>query len=189
MNSILEVVALQALNSGGKTLSPPVSFQLKESQVLFFRGENGAGKSTLLKTLLGLHPYFQGHYNFLIQMSEVQYLPQLGNLHFHLPLSLRDMVDAKTSESTLLAGLDLSKKWNTASGGERQKVLLASVLQKKPRLLVLDEPFNHVDHDSGFTLENSLQEFLRDHPKSSLLLVSHRPLQNSWLNVQTVEIR
>lgn len=189
MTTLLEVQNLQALSGEGHRLSPVINFELQEGEVLFLRGENGAGKSTLLKTLLGLHKHYEGQFHFSIPPSQIEYLPQLGNLHFHLPLTLKDMLPATQSDSPLLKDLDLNKKWNTASGGERQKILLASVLAKAPRLLVLDEPFNHVDKESGQILEDALGRFLKDHPQSSLMLVSHRALIQSWPKVRFLEIR
>lgn len=188
MANLLEVRNLQAFSREGRMLSPAVSFDLQQGEVLFLRGENGAGKSTILKTLLGLHKYKSGDYNFQVSASDIQYLPQLGNLNFHLPLTLADMLE-DAANSPLLKGLDLNKMWNTASGGERQKVLFTSALQKKPRILFLDEPFNHVDKDAGVLLEESLSHYLRDNPKSAMILVSHRALVQDWPKVRFVEIR
>ncbi len=188
MAKLLEVRNLQAFSREGVILSPTVQFELQEGEVLFLRGENGAGKSTILKTILGLHKYFSGTFHFSAQPSEVQYLPQLGNLNFHLPLTLADMLEGKV-DSPLLAGLDLSKKWNTASGGERQKILFTSALMKKPRVLLLDEPFNHVDKEASHLLEESLSHYLRENPQSAMMLISHRSLVRDWPKVRFVEIR
>lgn len=189
MSYLLNVTNLKCKNSSGEWISPLVSFELQAGEVLFLRGENGAGKSTLLKTILGLHKKFVGTIQFNLHPDEIQYLPQLGNLHFHLPLTLQDMLKDASSESPLLRGLDLKKKWNTASGGERQKILLASVLEKNPRLLILDEPFNHVDQESVLLIEEALGSFLKSHPESSLILVSHRAFVQEWARVRFLEIR
>jgi len=188
MAKLLEVQNLQAFSREGTPLSPTVHFELQEGEVLFLRGENGAGKSTILKTILGLHKYYRGNFQFTPNPSEIQYLPQLGNLNFHLPLTLADMLDGKV-ESPLLAGLDLSKKWNTASGGERQKILFTSALMKNPRVLLLDEPFNHVDKEASHLLEESLSSYLKEHPQSAMILISHRALIHDWPKVRFVEIR
>ncbi|WP_413558741.1 ATP-binding cassette domain-containing protein [Bdellovibrio sp. HCB209] len=188
MNKLLSVSELQALSKNGTKLSPAVNFELHSGDVLFLRGDNGAGKSTILKTLLRLHPYFSGTFKFNVSISEIEYLPQLGNLNFHLPLTLADMLGDAVS-SPLLAGLDLNKKWNTASGGERQKVLFSAALAKKPKVLVLDEPFNHVDKDAGLLLEQGLIQFLKDNPQSALVLVSHRPFSQNHSQVRYLEIQ
>ncbi|NUN06744.1 MAG: ABC-F family ATP-binding cassette domain-containing protein [Bdellovibrio sp.] len=189
MSNLLRVTNLRAKNPAGEWISPQISFDLQAGEVLFFRGENGAGKSTLLKTILGLHKKFTGEFQFALRPEEIQYLPQLGNLHFHLPLTLQDMLKNTGTGSPLLQGLDLQKKWNTASGGERQKILLASVLEKNPRLLILDEPFNHVDKESVEVIEDALGTFLKSHPQSSMILVSHRAFVQDWAHVRFLEIR
>lgn len=192
MTKLLEVQNLQAFSKEGAQLSPAVNFELQNGEVLFLRGENGAGKSTILKTILGLHQYFKGSFHFSVDSAQIQYLPQLGNLNFHLPLTLADMLADPSNQhapSPLLAGLDLNKKWNTASGGERQKILFTSALMKKPRILLLDEPFNHVDKEAGHLLEKSLSHYLQEHPESAMILISHRALIQDWPKVRFVEIR
>ncbi len=188
MNTLIEVENLRAFSRDNVPLTPVVSFDLAEGEVLFLRGENGAGKSTLLKTLLGLHKKYEGSFKLHIPSTQIQYLPQLGNLHFHIPLSLEDMCSGPL-DSPLLQGLDLKKPWNTASGGERQRILLASVLAKKPRLIILDEPFNHIDKEASELLEKRLSEYFHDHPQSSLIVVSHRPLVKVWSTVRFLEIK
>lgn len=189
MTDILELKDLQPLNQQGAPLAPVVRLSLQAGEVLFVRGDNGSGKSTLLKTILGLHKNFKGQYKLNIPESSIQYLPQLGNLTFHLPFCLKDMLPSLTSESPLLKGLDLNKKWNTASGGERQKVLLAEILAQKPKLLVLDEPFNHVDAQATSDLEEALGFYLNENPDSSLIIVSHRALVQSWSRVRFLELK
>lgn len=189
MNTILEVKNLQALNLEGEFISRPISFELQQGEVLFLRGENGAGKSTLIKTLIGLHKFYSGHFRLMISEEKTQYLPQLGNLNFHLPLTLKDMLPPFAGVSPLLKDLDLTKKWNTASGGERQKISLAALLAQEPELLFLDEPFNHVDKASSAILEEALSLFLQTHPRSSLVIVSHRAFVQDWPGVRFLEIR
>ncbi|HEX7672705.1 MAG TPA: ATP-binding cassette domain-containing protein [Bdellovibrio sp.] len=188
MAKLLEVKGLQAFSRENRALSPIVNFELHEGEVLFLRGENGAGKSTIMKTLLGLHKNYVGEFQIFPSKNEIQYLPQLGNLSFHLPLTLADMLESP-SNSPLLKGLDLNKKWNTASGGERQKVLFTSALMKQPRILFLDEPFNHVDREAGLLLEESLGDYLKTHPQTAMVLISHRSLILDWPTVRFVEIR
>ncbi len=189
MSAILSVRDLQVLSPDGTMISPQVTFDLSEGEVLFLRGENGAGKSSILKSLLGLHKYHTGHIDLQISRDKIQYLPQLGSLNFHLPLTLADVLDSANPDQNLLSGLELHKKWNTASGGERQRVLLASLLAKQPRLLVLDEPFNHVDRPSAQLLEKALNDFLQSHSESALILVSHRALLDQLKTVRFLEIQ
>ncbi|MNS94970.1 Zinc import ATP-binding protein ZnuC [compost metagenome] len=185
---LLKASQLQAFTKEGKALSPQVNIKITPGEVLFLLGDNGAGKSTLLKSLLKLHTSIKGKIEFFVKIDEVQYLPQLGTLQFHIPLALQDLLPSDCN-SPLLKNLDLSKLWNTASGGERQKVLLAALLAKRPKILILDEPFNHVDKDSALQLEESLQDYIKNNPESAMIMVSHRALVSSWPRVRFMEIR
>lgn len=180
---------LQPLDSEKKAITPALTFQVEPRNVFLIKGENGSGKSTLLKVLLGLHRSFSGHFKINIPSSAIRYLPQLGNLQFHIPMNLSDFFEKEeTSQAPLLHGLDLQKGWNTASGGERQKVLLAAALEDEPHLLILDEPFNHIDEKSCVVIENGLLEYSQAHPESAIVIVSHRPLSLSWQNILTLEL-
>jgi ABC-type Mn2+/Zn2+ transport system ATPase subunit len=186
---LLETKDLRPLSSDDIHLSPKLNLKIESGDVVFLNGDNGSGKSTLLKTILGLHKTYEGHFSFHLSKDDIQYLPQLGNISFHLPLTLLDILNGADTKSVLLNGLDLSKKWNTASGGERQKVLLAGILASRPKFLILDEPFNHVDKDSGTALENALAEYFKNTPESALLMISHRPVSAFAKSARQVDLR
>lgn len=186
---LLKALDLQPLDIEKNAITRPLSFQVHSGIVTLIKGENGSGKSTLLKVLLGLHKNFQGSFQIDLTSSDIRYLPQLGNLQFHIPMTLSDFFKKPhTSQSPLLQGLNLQKFWNTASGGERQKVLLAAALEDTPRLLILDEPFNHIDEKSCTVIEEGLLQYNKSHPESAIVIVSHRALSLPWPNIQTVEL-
>lgn len=186
---ILKALDLQPLDIERKAITRPLSFQVHSGNVFLIKGENGSGKSTLLKVLLGLHKSFSGQFHMNLASSTVCYLPQLGNLQFHIPMNLSDFFKKEsTAKSPLLNGLDLKKFWNTASGGERQKVLLATALEDEPRLLILDEPFNHIDEKSCTVIEQGLLEYSQTHPESAIVIVSHRSLTLAWQNIEALEL-
>ena len=67
----------------------------------------------------------------------------------------------------------LSTGGGPLSGGERQRVALARVLLRRPRMLVLDEPTNHMDAGSS----QALMALLRQLPgRPVVLVVSHDPV-------------
>ena len=97
-----------------------------------------------------------------------------------MPLSLRDVVSLSLSQVGdeeiislgLLSHSQLSFNWNTASGGEKKRTLLTQILLKSPRLILLDEPFNHLDKESHELIGHCLHEFVQ-RKTGALILVSH----------------
>ncbi|WP_141335827.1 ABC-F family ATP-binding cassette domain-containing protein [Paenibacillus sp. tmac-D7] len=79
--------------------------------------------------------------------------------------------DAQTTAKTVLSKLgirDFAQKVGTLSGGQRKRVAMARVLIQPADLLILDEPTNHIDHETVEWLEDFLAGW-----KGALLLVTH----------------
>jgi len=156
--------------SASALLLNQLSLSVPAGELLAVLGPNGVGKSTLLKLIAGLLPCKQGRIfvdtTDLDSLSRrerarrIAYLPQitetaqvtvfeavlLGRLpHLGLAPSERDlaMVDAIICDLGLdsLSGRPVGR----LSGGELQKVVIARALVQEPRLLLLDEPVNHLD--------------------------------------------
>jgi len=178
----------------GKTILNNLCVELRSGQLLFITGPNGAGKSTLLKVLLGQFPRKSGDIRFFVPMDRIGYIPQLANTETHLPLTLRDVLKISVDgllnldaifKLALIENRDLDLRWNTASGGERKRVLLTRALIKDPALLILDEPLNHLDSDSRTRTISALRDFLQSPnglPKA-LILVSHDGFSSSELSL------
>lgn len=154
-----------------------ISIRLDGQQRVGVIGPNGCGKSTLLRLLAGQLDPLAGTRK---PMSEAVYLDQrLTNL---VPgktvLEQMQAVNMEASEGDLrmrLAQLDLDTQKITLpsellSGGERLKAALALVLYADPpaRLLLLDEPGNHLDLPSTHALEAMLCSY-----QGALVVVSH----------------
>jgi manganese/iron transport system ATP-binding protein len=144
-------------------------------------GPNGAGKSTLLKAVLGLVPVASGRITVLGRTPvearrDVSYVPQADTLDPEFPISAGQVVlmgryrglgrlrrptaaDRQAVHDALervgLAGR-AGHRFGTLSGGQRQRVLLARAIAARPRLLLLDEPFNGVDAVSEEALLRSI---------------------------------
>ena len=158
---------------GDFTAVDHVSFSLQPGDWLMLAGPNGAGKSTLVNALSQSVPYtgkflLEGkdiHFlkpaalareiGVLAQHHRVEYsytveeIVGLGRYaHERGFLSHRDSDGGEALERALaLTGLTGLRRANalTLSGGELQRVFLAQVFAQDPRILVLDEPANHLD--------------------------------------------
>ena len=141
-------------------------------------GVNGAGKSTLLKILAGqtvpttgtftlganvAAGYFSQHAMELLEPKKsvfetVQDAMPLANIGV-----IRNLLGA-----FLFSGDSVDKRIENLSGGERSRVVLATLLARPLNLLILDEPTNHLDIRSREILLEALREFT-----GTVLLVSH----------------
>lgn len=141
-------------------------------------GVNGAGKSTLLKVICGeTQPtsgvcqvgagvklgYFSQHALDVLDSDKTVY----DELHDRIPQAtlgyVRNLLGA-----FLFSGDDIYKKISSLSGGEKSRVVLATILAEPVNLLILDEPTNHLDIASREILLKSIQAF-----DGTVLLVSH----------------
>ncbi|MFC1850777.1 ABC transporter ATP-binding protein [candidate division CSSED10-310 bacterium] len=157
-----------------------ISLQLQAGEMLGLIGPNGSGKSTILRIAAGLMKADCGQvlldkksiyaYTRRAVACLLGYLPQkvvsefnyaarevvsMGRFPHHQGigfLSVRDKnIIAQALEQTEITSL-AERPFNQLSGGEQQRVLLASVLAQQPRLLLLDEPTTALDihHKSKF---------------------------------------
>ncbi|HEY3404853.1 MAG TPA: ABC transporter ATP-binding protein [Ohtaekwangia sp.] len=162
-------------------------------QKIAVAGETGSGKSTLLKTIAGMSQPDKGEVQFENKpvYDKVEKLigghPGIAYLsqHFELPKFLR--VEQVLSYANTLPQQDatrlykicqidhlLSRKTDQLSGGEKQRIAMARLLISSPRLLLLDEPFSHLDLVHKNTLKAVIDD-LGAKLKITCVLVSHDP--------------
>jgi ATPase subunit of ABC transporter with duplicated ATPase domains len=161
-------------------LTQPLNIHLNGPFRLHIVGANGSGKSALIKTILGQVKPFYGRSSLHVDMA---YLDQhftafagdktaIENVCIH-----QETLTEKEGRDRLawlrLRNTKADVPFRQLSGGEQLKVALASKLlgHKTPKLLILDEPANHLDLDSIIALEQALETF-----KGAMIIVSHDEL-------------
>ena len=154
-----------------------VSFELKKGEKLGILGGNGLGKSTLLKTLVNRLPALAGEYRFGTNV-QIGYFDQQMAMYSSNKTVLDDYWDEfpnltetevrNALGAFLFSGDDVFKNIDMLSGGEKVRLALCKILKRRPNVLVLDEPTNHMDIVGKETLESMLKDFT-----GTLIFVSH----------------
>ena len=140
-----------------------VSFNVKEHEIFGFIGPNGAGKSTTIRTLLGLIFPTSGHATIFGQdivkegnklRRSIGYLP--SEVFYYEKMKVIDLLKYSASffegnhiermhELADIMELDLNRRIEDLSFGNKKKVGIVQGLLHKPKLIILDEPTSGLD--------------------------------------------
>ncbi len=183
-----------SLFKNGRMLFEPISIHIPFGKVVLISGINGIGKSSFLDFLNGQKQSFSGTVKFQPNPKRTLLLSQLHAPKTLLPYSLAEVAqllsmttqkiqeeDATTDE--LIPTQDQpwfpettkSIMWNNASGGERMRALMSGALRSRAEVLLLDEPFNHLDQIASEAIEHAILDhsLKSNFVKKTLFLVSH----------------
>ncbi|MBN8542015.1 MAG: ABC-F family ATP-binding cassette domain-containing protein [Deltaproteobacteria bacterium] len=180
-----EVVKFQGLGKTWKTedgreklVFRGASGLVKRQDRIAVVGVNGAGKSTLLKIITGQTEATEGQ-STIGASIEVGYFSQ-NSLDILDPRStIVEEVHSRIPNSNLgtvrsllgafkFSGDEVEKKISILSGGEKSRVVLATILARPVNFLVLDEPTNHLDIASREALLDAVKNF-----PGTVMIVSH----------------
>jgi ATPase subunit of ABC transporter with duplicated ATPase domains len=157
---------------GDTLLIDDLSFKLPPAGIVGVIGPNGAGKTTLFRMLVGTEKPDAGalrvgdtvkiayvDQNRETLNGEKTVFEEITGGNELIALGKRE-VNARAYCSWFnFRGADQQKKVGTLSGGERNRLLMAKLLQTGGNLLLLDEPTNDLDVDTLRALEDALLEF------------------------------
>ncbi len=154
-----------------------LTLRVRRGQKIGVIGPNGAGKSAFLKTAAGLLPPVKGKLTLGLNV-DVGYFDQqtialssaqsvLEHFHDSFP-SLTEKEVRDILGAFLFTGKDTTKKVSSLSGGEKSRLILAELFQRRPNFFLLDEPTNHMDIPARETLESAFKAYT-----GTLLFVSH----------------
>ena len=166
---------------GDKLLFENLNFSLPKGGIVGIIGPNGAGKTTLFRMITGKEHPDSGEFKVGTSVKLAYVDQSRDNLSpdksvFQEISGGNDLMMVGTKEMNSRAyvsrfnfqGDSQQKKVGTLSGGERNRVQLAKVLQEGGNLLLLDEPTNDLDVNTMRALEEALLEF-----GGSAVVISH----------------
>ncbi|MBI2780213.1 MAG: energy-dependent translational throttle protein EttA [Chloroflexi bacterium] len=170
-DQVIEVEHLRK-GFGDRLLIEDLSFTLPRSGIVGIIGPNGAGKTTLFRMLVGAEPADAGAITVgdTVAMSYVDQSRDALDASKTVFQEITQGVEVVKSGSREIParayvssfnfrGTDHQKLVGTLSGGERNRVHLAKLLQSNGNVLLLDEPTNDLDVDTLRALEAGLESF------------------------------
>lgn len=193
---MLKINHLQFAYTKEKPTLQNINFEVKKGEHVAVIGESGCGKSTLLHLIFGNLDLDEGEifwngkkvlgpaYNLIPGLDDVKLLTQEFDLmpfisveeNLKKHLSRMNPEENEVISQDLLKTVDLlelaTTKVKYLSGGQKQRVALAQALAKKPNLVLLDEPFSHIDQYKKNQLRRELFSYLKKE-KITCLFATH----------------
>lgn len=166
---------------GEKEVLHGVSFEVESGKALGLLGRNGAGKTTTIRILMDVFHANSGEIRidgrkFVPSEYQIGYLPEERGLYpkrtvieqmiYLAQLRGLDKKTAETNAKRWLNRLEVAeyetRKLETLSKGNQQKVQLAATLVANPDIVILDEPFSGLDPVNSQILKDVVSELIAD---------------------------
>lgn len=173
------------------------NMEVNRGEAVFICGASGQGKTTLLKLLIGFYSPDKGEilyndinlkeidkndlYKHVIYMNQEPFLFK-GTLRENILLG-DNYSDEEIMETLKVCNMaefihensldyEIDEMGKNISGGQRQRICLARVLLRKPKLLILDEPFSALDNENKISIMKGLLQYIVEN-NFSLIVASH----------------
>lgn len=166
-----------------------LNLRLDGNEIVAILGPSGCGKSTLLRCIVGLEEAERGEIRFASKRREegVGYLFQQPILYPHLNVAAnialgfkakpskkeRKITIARELESVELDGFE-SRRVESLSGGEAQRIALLRAMLGQPEVLLLDEPFSALDLETRRSITVQTRKWLKQR-NTAAIHVTHDP--------------
>ena len=175
-----------------------VDLAVEEGELLCLLGPSGCGKTTVLRLAAGLEPLQEGRVRIghSLVAGEGRGLPPeargvglvfqdfalfpnrsvRGNVMFGMRDVPRRRRAAMADEHLARVGMahHADRMPHTLSGGQQQRVAIARALARRPRVMLLDEPFSSLDAETRAEVRTETIDLLR-HAKVATIMVTHDP--------------
>lgn len=190
----MDVISIQGLSKyyGRSRGIENVTFSVKEGEIFGFIGPNGAGKSTTIRTLLGLLHPTSGSATIFGQdialhgpsiREHIGYLP--SEVFYYEKMKVKELLEYSASyypgdhtkrmhELASRLELDLHRRIEDLSYGNKKKVGIVQGLLHSPKLIILDEPTSGLDPLMQHTFFSLLKE---ENERGATILFSSHILQ------------
>lgn len=191
------MLSLQNIHlSYDKKILDGISLEISAGEIIGIAGKSGEGKTSLLKIIAGLIDSTEGivlldgkqvagpSMKLIPGHQEIQLVNQdfaldnfqtaeenIRNKMLHLPKPMQESFIAELLEVVRLTHLR-EREAQTLSGGEQQRLAIARALALEPKILLLDEPFVHLDTELRIQLISYLIELKRVR-NMSIIIVTH----------------
>ena len=180
-----------------------VNLEINEGEFVILAGRSGCGKSTLLRCFNGLIPHFydgemigkvevcgldtRQHPPYILSQYAGMVFQNPDNQLFALTVEAdiafalenlsfpRDEIKKRVNQALEIMGIEELRDKSTLelSGGQKQKVAIASILAMHPKILLLDEPTSSLDPFSAKQLIDTIIDLNQKH-RITILIAEHR---------------
>ena len=191
---MLKIKGLEKTYPGGKKAVDNIDLEITKGEIFGFIGHNGAGKTTTIKSIVGILPFEKGEIlvdgkditknpieckkimayipdnpDLYELLTGIQYLNFICDLYNITVEERRESIDKYAQMFEISQNLgDLIQSY---SHGMKQKLALISALVRKPKLLILDEPFVGLDPKAAFSVKEVMKKMCEE--GSSIFFSTH----------------